>query len=607
LQGIETRNFRGSDKLTLSTTSPSVNDEINAHWRRWLLLIWLLIASALIAKNWPNIQYFILSDTDDNMRMSQVRAWLNGQGWYDLRQYKMDPPRGADIHWSRLVDIPLAAIIFVLKPIFGGIVAEKVAIAIAPLLPLGVALLGIATAVRRLIAPGAWVFGAALLLCASSTMNMFMPTRIDHHGWQLAFLAIILAGLVDPRRARGGVTVGLATAGSLIIGLEMLPYLAMSGAAVTLRWIIDDTEVRRLRGYAVALGGGTALGFAVFASNANWGPRCDTLSPVWLSVMMLAGALLFLLTLVPTRRPFVRLGLSAVAGGLIAGSVAYFWPQCIGRPEGISPELERLWFQNIREVKPLYEQSFVTAVSTIALPVVSLIGCAWVMIGDRSRLKLWAPIALFSLCSALLCLWQTRAGPAAQLLAVPGVTALAWAVLPPLSRSSSVLVRTLGVVAAFLVISTLAVQIGVSQIAVEKPSKTMAAVNSANASCTTMSSMAPIARMPAATILTFVDLGPRLITITHHKAIAGPYHRNGDAIIDIHHAFGGTPDTAHAVMKKHGATMVLLCPNLSESTIYRTRDPKGFYVQLNAGQVPNWLQPVPLPKGSPFKLWRLIS
>ena len=34
---------------------------------------------------------------------------------------------------------------------------------------------------------------------------MVQPLRIDHHGWQLAFLAIGLAGLADPDRRRGGI------------------------------------------------------------------------------------------------------------------------------------------------------------------------------------------------------------------------------------------------------------------------------------------------------------------------------------------------------------------------------------------------------------------
>lgn len=49
----------------------------------------------------------------------------------------------------------------------------------------------------------------------------------------------------------------------------------------------------------------------------------------------------------------------------------------------------------------------------------------------------------------------------------------------------------------------------------------------------------------------------------------------------------------------------MTCPNMSESTVYRTRSPNGFYSQLATGKRFNWLEPVPLPKGSPLLLWRV--
>ena len=117
--------------------------------------------------------------------------------------------------------------------------------------------------------------------------------------------------------------------------------------------------------------------------------------------------------------------------------------------------------------------------------------------------------------------------------------------------------------------------------------------------------MRPVALLPKATVLTFVDLGPRLITITHHDAIAGPYHRNGDAIIDIQRAFRGSPEVAREVARKHGATLLLICPNMSESTIYKSQSPNGFYMQLVGGKTPDWLDRVALPANSPFLLWRI--
>src|SRR3546814_9405936 len=81
----------------------------------------------------------------------QVRALLDGQGWFDLRRYRLDPPNGADIHWSRLVDLPLAGLMLLLRLFMTGAEAEKAAVAIAPLLPMGVAMASLALVCRRLI------------------------------------------------------------------------------------------------------------------------------------------------------------------------------------------------------------------------------------------------------------------------------------------------------------------------------------------------------------------------------------------------------------------------------------------------------------------------
>jgi hypothetical protein len=115
-----------------------------------------------------------------------------------------------------------------------------------------------------------------------------------------------------------------------------------------------------------------------------------------------------------------------------------------------------------------------------------------------------------------------------------------------------------------------------------------------------------VALQPKGYVLTFVDLSPRLITVTHHDAVAGPYHRNGEAILDVMKSFRGTPDHARSVIERRGIDYVLICPNLSESTVYAKEAPNGFYAQLAKDKVPAWLTPVPLPENSPYRMWRVV-
>src|SRR4029079_16703131 len=244
---------------------------IDRHWRWIVLLVWLGFSAWFIYSKWGGIRFFALGDTDDNMRMMQVRGLLHGQGWFDLRQHRMNPPFGANIHWSRLVDLPIAGLILALRPFLGGPAAERWAVGIAPLLPYLLLLFSLALTARRLIEPRAYPVTFFAIFFAGSTNGMFMPERIDHHGWQLALLALCVAALADPKRIRGGLTLGIATALSLAVGLEMIIYLAIAGAAIVLFWVHDSDERDRLRAYAVSLAGGTALAFLIFASNDNRG------------------------------------------------------------------------------------------------------------------------------------------------------------------------------------------------------------------------------------------------------------------------------------------------------------------------------------------------
>ncbi len=585
----------------------SLTDELDRHWVALTLVAWLAIAAWTVFDRWGQIRWLSLGDTDDNMRLMQVRALLSGQGWYDLRNYRLNPPVGFDIHWSRLVDLPIAGLILFFRLFTSNSWAERLACGIAPTLPLSITMLGAAVTARRLISPLAWPLALVLLTGATATMLMFASERIDHHGWQLAMLSLTVAGLCDPRAVRGGVLVGIASAVSLTIGLELLPYAAMAGAIITLRWVWDRAEAPRLSVYALSLGGGSALGFALFASNANQAMRCDALTPVWLSVMIAAGMLLFLLARFGPAGRGARLALAVAAGAAIAVGFAVMFPQCLGRPEQVSPELAHNWLDNVREAKPIYKHSFRTGFALATLPIIGLIGAivaSWRARRDPRMLG-WVCVTLFTAFAVAMLLWQVRAGPAAQLLAVSGATALGWLLLPWLLRHGSLPVRVFGTVAGFLLVSGLFVGLSLQYLPIDRPKPYEKRVNSATGNCLRTTVLSALNRYPAQTVFTFVDMGPRLITITHHDAVAGPYHRNGDAILDVQHAFTGTADGAHAIIRRHGATMLLLCPNAAESTNYKARGPKGFYAQMARNEVPGWLTPLPLPAKSPLRLYKV--
>ena len=584
------------------------------HWRWVIVATWLLYIAWIVFNRWALIRGFALPDTDDNLRLAEVRALLGGQGWFDLRQYRFDPLHGgANIHWSRLVDLPIAGLILLAKPFVGGADAERVAVAIAPLLPLLLLMFSLALTMKRLVSDKAWLLPIIGLLCAYSTIAMFAPLRIDHHGWQLAFLGLAVSAVADPKRARGGATLGLATGLSLSIGLEMLIYLALLGGATVLLWVADREERRRLSAYAASLVATTGVGFLLFASEANRLAVCDALSPVWLSDAAAGGALMFGLSMLKTQSWKARLGAAAAAGAAVAGFHALAWPNCLQRLEGVSPEATRLWLDHVREARPFYRHDWRTATMMLTLPVTALAG--WALLiwrawkagpSERDLLRRTLAVALPAVAAFALLFWQTRAAPAAQMMALPAATALIvliaanWLESPKLwLHGAAILLVLFGFGAA--------VPLAVQLVPREKSGAMASRVAKANRSCPTMAALAPIQRQPRGMIFTFIDLGPRLIVLTHHDVVGGPYHRNDKAIADVMKAFRGDERQAHRIVEEYGSNYLLICPDMSTATIFMSETPKGFYAQLAGGKVPNWLQPVELPADSPFKMWRVVS
>ena len=608
-------------RATRALTSLSAWAEQN--WKWLTFLMWVTAAAWLLYSRWPSIHWLTLNDTDDNIRFVQVKDWLAGQGWYDLRQYRLDPPAGFNIHWSRLVDLPIAGLMLLFRAFVEPGLADRLACAIAPMIPLLPLMLALGFIARRLAGGNGWILAALAPFAAQMGISMFVPMRIDHHGWQLALTVTMLAGLIDRNWLRGGIIAGVSSALSIAIGMEMIVYLAAGGALIALRWVFKEGAGRRMLPYALSLAGSVSVLFLLFASYANRQMVCDAISPIWVAIFGAVGAGLTLLALLPLRRWPARLGAGLVVGAAVAAFAWLNWPQCLTGAYQISPELERLWLANIREAKPITVQARSLVVPLMAIPVAGLFGLIWALWESRrdsDRLWAWATVGLMMLFSTALLFWQLRAGPAAQLLAIPAAAWAAHRVIQavffgrPVARVLGIAGSALLATAAFA--TPLYPQMNQLWAAVSgekpKPQKPgvqnrYKAINKANGRCRSLPALEVLNQLPPATIFTMVDLGPRIIATTHHSALAGPYHRNGKVILDLHHAFDGSPEAFRPIAARHRATYLLICPSFPEGTVYQSRSPRGFYAGLMRGHVPGWLHPVPLKSGFalPYTLYRI--
>lgn len=172
---------------------------------------------------WSDLRHMVLPDPDDMMRLAQIRDWLGGQAMNDWTQYRMAPPGGVPMHWSRLNDLLPAGIILAATPLWGRGDAELLAILIYPGLLFALCLFLSARIARRLWGPSAAPVGAILGALAYPGTGLFVPGRIDHHALQAIVILVAVAALMRAPRRGTGMAAGVALAFSMMIGLETAP------------------------------------------------------------------------------------------------------------------------------------------------------------------------------------------------------------------------------------------------------------------------------------------------------------------------------------------------------------------------------------------------
>lgn len=577
--------------------------------------LWLLACAILTAMAWRHVGPLEMWDPDDYLRLQQVRDWLGGQSFFDVAQYRIDPPGGVPMHWSRLVDLPLAAIVLLAKPLVGIDAAERLASVVVPLITLGGLLGAIALLTARLADRRTALLAAMLGTTAPLMLFHLLPLRIDHHGWQTMLGMAAIAAAFDPRPVRGGALSGIAAALWLAVSLEALPMAGLLGLLLALRWIIGE-DGSRFRSFATALGAGTLALFAATHDPAAWlRPWCDAMSPAWLGPLVVTPLLAAAGTYWADRHGAVmRLAVLVAAGAVGAALLASSAPACLAGPFGqLDPVVRHFWYDNVPEGLPIWRQGPGNAMLLLLFPLVGLTGnlLAWRDARD-SGAAACDRITMLALAAGafLLSLLVQRTGGFAQACALPGAAWLLARALLWTGRHRLSIVRVGGSAAAIMGLSPIgAMAAGEALLALRSTDGSRADVAGATgqsscfAPCT---SIAALAHLPPSRILTGLDLTPRLLLLTPHSYAASGHHRGGPAMRRVIDAFTGPPEVARRIMGEQSMTLLLIDPAGSEARLYAQAAPHGLMARLVAGRPPSWLRPVPLP-GSTLKLWRRID
>lgn len=584
---------------------------------RTALAVWLLLSTALLVAYAPAIATLTATDPDDALRLVQVHDLIGGQEWWDVSQHRINPAGGGGLmHWSRIVDAPLALGIAWLTPLAGEALATRIVMALWPLLLLGATMAALARMAASL--GERWLVPLALLLLASDfvILYQFTPLRIDHHGWQILLTLCALAVLMCPADARSGVLAGAAGAVLLAISLEGLPAVALFAAMIAIEWVWTGAAAARARlnAYLWTLSGGAILLQVVTrgpdALVQRW---CDALSLPYLGALGVAavGVTLggLILTLLAQASERHRLGLVwrasvlGVAALASAATLIAVEPLCLKGPFGtLDPLVQIYWFDHVREGLPLWRPFDALAGFSLAPSLVGLAGCwlGWraAKTPEMARRWLWIGAALAGL--TLVALLVLRAGSTAHVVAMPGCAMVAltiWRWARAMERPLPRIAATLATIIALPPVS--------GALAASPTASANAAINSRP--CIAEGQLGALSTMPPQLLLTPLDIGPGLLQHSRHAVVATGHHRNNAAMAGVIRLFTGPAVEAEALARGSGAQMIVICPGAPEWRNFRDAPGQGLADILSDGAAPDWLEPVPLGEDVPLRAWRIVG
>ena len=549
-------------------------------------LVALAIALALVA--WHAAAGFPTladsgGDNDSVMRLVRIRDLIAGQGWFDPAQYRMGLEGGFAMHWSRLVDLPVAALIL----LFG----ETAALVIWPVVLFASALFLILRAARNIgeeavALPAAVIGGLALYY-----VNLFVPGALDHHNVQLVLALALLVMLLRHRAPFAcGAAAGVLAALMLAVGMEAAPLVAAACGCVALAFVFGTRpDAQRAAGFGLGFGGAALACLVATLPQGEWlAAQCDAFSLPQASLAILGGFGLAAASIAQTR--LRRAGALAVLAVATAALLLAAFPQCLADPyAGLDPRLTRYWLSAVKEAQPALSVLRVDPAMFAACYVTPVIALAAMWpIWRRGEAREMATMAALLAMAVLVSMWQVRG----MLFSLPlaAIPLAAWVAQARRRAETKPGAGSQLLMAAAWLVSINIVWQAAAQLVVARGGDS-AGTGEAASACTGAPSHAALAALPAGTVLAISNLGAPILAYTPHRVLAGPYHRNVDGNLAALDLLMGAPEEAEEQARRLGIDYVAVCPGNGETSAIASWAPQGLLARLAAGEVPAWLEP----------------
>ncbi len=633
-----------SHQASPEITSPSAPGAAPVSTLR--LAVWtLLFQLAWNVRKLPDIlAEGAMPDPDDFLRLNQVRGWLAGQSWFDVSVARMNPPVGGDVHWSRLVDVPLAALIKFFGLFAEPLLAERLATIVWPTLLLIAVVLVMVRICDRVLPGVNRLLPLLFTVTCVYAIAEFAPGRIDHHSVQILFFSFALLGLANRDTHWGHALIGVSIALSIAVGIDAFLIMLAFPIILGLDWALgEDRDGHGLLRMAGGMSSAIVILFFVFVPPAQWlRPHPDAISVFYLAMLLLLSAAFVALRLATPVLPqslefragIMRCAAGAVAGLLAAGVLLALFPQVpSGGFAGLSEEMQTRWLVDITEAQSLpvtLSNAPDHWVSTIAYGFILMGGGAWALNRDgwrnRNLIAFYAvmvlclaatmlqfrmlrvgilasiPLAIFVLLSArpamenLFAQSVARRFSRAQLAYAVIVVALlspVWhglsAIVPGSASARSGASVTGSAITGAVIAAHAAPSGGNIASAGDVAARGVWRNGPVYPVCHLGSEFARLGALPKGRILNDLDTGPQLLVFTQHAIFSGNYHRNGKTILRTLDAFETNSANARDVAREWAADYVVLCdPGPSPSAAPGDQDKLS--VRIRKGDMPAWLQ-----------------
>lgn len=550
-----------------------------------------------------------LGDTDDAARLVQVREWLGGKSWFDLHTDRFGLADGLVSHWSRLVDAGIGGLITLFGWFLPAEQAELAARAVWPLLLL-VPLFGLVARSAgwqggRLAATLAIAFAATSL----SALSQFRLGRIDHHS--VMVIAVAGAVLVAARSyadRRVAPLAGMLAGFGLAIGYEGLSLVVALIALVTLIGLFEREAARVAASMTTACAVTLALAFLVGVAPDRWFDiPCDALG---LNIVLAAGvgaaSVRMMASETLAQRALAR-WLIVGAGGLAAlAAYAMSQPVCLGGPFALVDPLVRAnWLAQVSETQSLLQLArtapgdALTAALTLAA---ALVAQTWLWrLAPRDKGRLVGLVMLAA--AAILASWQIKLLPYVTVLSCVSLAVFA-ARLPARAGVSAATLRFCFVALFNQVMLSQVADAALGLEGLLRPRPAIAVPAEASV-CFDRKAVSALAQLPPGLVVGPIDIGPFVVAFTPHRALAAPYHRL-NAALHAQIAIWTSNDMAEAerLLRGVGVTYVVDCAPLGPS-LDKAEGSDRFEARLARGDIPAFLEPIPLPAAAPIKVFRL--